>query len=94
MTVDKDQTVGPAGARPAVLHQQRRQGFGADGNRSGEILVLTAGAVGDGGRHQPWLVREVQTRGNAPGDCRRDPGVGIQGQVRAMLFSGTQGNDY
>jgi hypothetical protein len=94
MTVDKDQTLGPAGARPAVFHQQHGQGFGPDGNRSGEILVLTAGAIGDGGRHQPWLLRGVQTRGNAPGDCSRDPGVGVQWQVRTMLFSGTEWNDY
>ena len=60
----------------------------------GEILVLTAGAIGDGGRHQPWLLRGVQTRGNVPGDCSRDPGVGVQWQVRTMLFSGTEWNDY
>ncbi|CFE48365.1 Uncharacterised protein [Mycobacterium tuberculosis] len=80
--VDEDQAPGPAGGRPAILHEQHRQGFSADRDRSSETLVFAAGAVGNGGRHQPFLLSNgqvlgVQPRGDGPGHGGRDPGIGI-----------------
>lgn len=89
--VDENQPISPAGGRPPVLEQQHPQSLGADRDRSGKTLMLTAGTVCDRGRQQPTglTLRQaaVHARGNRPGDRGRDPGVGIQRQVRSVLFS-------
>ena len=86
---DEDQAVGPAGRRAAVLDQQGRQGLGTDRYRPGEALVLSAGAIGDRGRHHP-----VQVSGGGAGHRGRDPGIGIERQVGTMLFGGSQRDQY
>ena len=77
----------------------RRNGYTSIiSHRSGETedtfiadLAVATGAVGDGRCHQPLL---HETRRSSPGDCGRDPGIGVQRQVRTVLFGRSQRDHY
>jgi hypothetical protein len=82
--VDQQQR-GPVQAGvPAQLDQARGQRLGADGQRAGEGRVLAARADWQRGRQRhagPPLAR-------TPGHGYRDPRVGVERQVRAVLLQG------
>src|SRR3546814_2821069 len=86
--VDEDHAVGPGAHRADQLDEHQSQGRGADRAGAGKRLVFPAGAVGQCGC-DPGA---GQVPGECCGDCLcdgdSDGGVGVQGQVGAVLFDG------
>ena len=91
MSVDENQPARPARGRPAELDQQQPQCGGADRNGAGKALVFATGSVADRrGKHPSGIMIGLcQPFSNPPSDGSGDPGVGVERQVRSMLFGGT-----
>ena len=69
-----------------ILHQHDMQRVLADRHGAGEVLVLTAGAVGQRRGDDHPRVRTIQPIRRGTGDGTGDQRVGEQGQVRAVLL--------
>jgi hypothetical protein len=90
MAVDGDKPAHPHAVQAtAEVKDGGAQGIGREGEGAGPALRGPRVAIGDGGEEQCVF----EAFGDAAGDTGGKDGVGEQGQMRAVLFDGTDGED-
>src|ERR1700739_3855669 len=90
VSVDEHEPLGPFAGRTPEVDEQLFEDGGPNRDGTGKALVLTAGSVGDGGSYDEWRGGTGRPEGGDDGACNGggDAGVGVQWQVRSVLFGG------
>ncbi|SHS32175.1 Uncharacterised protein [Mycobacteroides abscessus subsp. abscessus] len=88
MTVHDDDAPAPLNSRSGVLHQEPAEHLGTDRDGPSEGLMLPTRPVRDGRGEGRAAITAIGSQLRSSTGCHGtgDPGVGIQRQVRPVLF--------